>query len=139
MAFVDRTQKLVRCYGLMEMDAERSPGVYGNGSRTLNENIADLGGFLTALDAYQEYLLTNGYFGEPYRDQLRKFYEGYANFWCVQYNNSKWNILLNSDTHSAARLRINGVVMNTDLWYDLYNVNRNSILYLPKEERTYIW
>lgn len=139
MAFEERKQKLVRCYSLLEMDAERSPGVYGNGSRTLNENIADLGGFLTALDAYQEYLLTNGYFGEPYRDQLRKFYEGYANFWCVQYNNSKWNILLNSDTHSAARLRINGVVMNTDLWYDLYDVNRNSILYLPKEERTYIW
>ena len=139
MAFEDRKQKLVRCYSLMEMDADRSPGVYGDGSRTLNENIADLGGFLTALDAYQEYLITNGYIGEPFRDQLKKFYEGYANFWCVQYNNSKWNILLNSDVHSAARLRINGVVMNTDLWYDLYNVDRNSILYLPKEERTYIW
>ena len=29
--------------------------------------------------------------------------------------------------------------MNCDLWYDLYKVDRNNILYLPKERRTYIW
>ena len=36
------------------------------------------------------------------------------------------------DVHSHARIRVNGVVMNTDLWYDLYDVNRNNTLYLPK-------
>ena len=29
--------------------------------------------------------------------------------------------------------------MNSDMWYDLYEVNRNHILYLPPEKRTYIW
>ena len=38
-----------------------------------------------------------------------------------------------------ARLRTNGVVMNTDSWYDLYNVNQNHLLYLPVERRTHIW
>ena len=28
---------------------------------------------------------------------------------------------------------------NTDLWYDLYGVNRNNLLYLPVERRAYIW
>lgn len=36
------------------------------------------------------------------------------------------------------RLRINGVVMNTDAWYDLYNVNQNLLLYLPEKRRAYI-
>ena len=38
-----------------------------------------------------------------------------------------------------SRLRVNGVVMNTDLWYELYDVDRNNYLYLPPERRTYIW
>lgn len=29
--------------------------------------------------------------------------------------------------------------MNTDLWYELYNVDRNNVLYLPPERRTHIW
>lgn len=44
-----------------------------------------------------------------------------------------------TDVHSHARLRVNGVVMNTDLWYDLYDVDRNNLLYLPPERRTKIW
>ena len=29
--------------------------------------------------------------------------------------------------------------MNTDLWYKLYDVNRNNLIYLPRDRRTYIW
>ena len=43
------------------------------------------------------------------------------------------------DVHSHARLRVNGVVMNCDLWYDLFGVDRNCKLYLPQERRAYIW
>lgn len=48
-------------------------------------------------------------------EQLRKFYESYAHLWCVQYGQKKFDILKKSDVHSHARLRVNGVVMNTDL------------------------
>lgn len=139
MAFEERRQNIIQCYNHLEMDPERAPGVYGNGERTQTENIADLGGFLTALDAYKARLKKDGFFGKVYEDQLRKFYECYAHFWCVQYGNDKFNILQKTDVHSHARLRINGVVMNTDLWYYLYDVDRNNYLYLPSERRTYIW
>ncbi|MBQ3880899.1 MAG: hypothetical protein II730_00195 [Bacteroidales bacterium] len=43
------------------------------------------------------------------------------------------------DVHSHARLRTNGVMMNTDLWYDLFEVDRNCKLYLPEEKRAHIW
>ena len=80
-----------------------------------------------------------GYFGKVYDDQLRKFYESFAAFWCVQYDDKKFSILQKTDIHSHVRLRVNGVVMNTDLWYKLYDVNRNNRIYLPRDRRTYIW
>lgn len=141
MAFEDRTQNLINCYSHLEMEpgvVGRS-GIYGDGARTLTENIADLGGFLTVLDAYQARLREQGFGGEELKNQLRKFYESYAHIWSVQYGDNKFSILQKSDVHSHARLRVNGVVMNTDLWYDLYDVDRNNLLYLPPERRTKIW
>ena len=139
MAFEDRRESIIQCYNHMELDPERAPGVYGDGVRTQTENIADLGGFLAVLDAYKARLEREGYTGKSYENQLRKFYESFAHVWCVQYDNAKFDILHKSDVHSHARLRVNGVVMNTDLWYELYNVDKNHILYLPPERRSYIW
>jgi predicted metalloendopeptidase len=139
MNFDDRKQNIINCYDKMPLDEGRDPSAYGDGERTQTENIADLGGFLTALDAYKAHLEAQGFTGENYKEQLRKFYEGFAYSWRVQYNDTKFNILVKSDIHSHARLRVNGVVMNTDLWYELYDVNRDNILYLPPERRTYIW
>lgn len=141
MAFEERCQNIINCYSHLEMEpgVEGRSGVYGDGDRTQTENIADLGGFLTALDAYQAHLDEQGFTGEARNEQLRKFYEAYAHQWCVQYDDTKFNILKTTDIHSHGRLRVNGVVMNTDMWYDLYNVERNNLLYLPKDRRAYIW
>lgn len=35
--------------------------------------------------------------------------------------------------------RVNGVVMNCDRWYELYDVQEGDKLYLPVERRTYLW
>ena len=139
MAFEERRQNIINCYNHLELDPQRAPGVYGDGVRTQTENIADLGGFLAVLDAYKALLEKEGYSGSTYDDQLRKFYESYAHIWCVQYGEEKFSAFQKSDVHSHARLRVNGVVMNTDLWYKLYDVDRNNYLYLPEERRTYIW
>lgn len=139
MNFKERSETLVRTFNLLELDPERDPLVYCDGARTLGENIADLGGFLTALDAYQERLDQQGFTGETRNEQLRKFYESYAHLWCIQYGSNTFEILKHDDVHAHGRLRVNGVVMNTDMWYNLYNVNRNHLLYLPVERRSYIW
>ena len=59
--------------------------------------------------------------------------------WRVLYSDEKLAQFPEKDVHSHARLRTNGVMMNTDLWYDLFEVDRNCKLYLPKERRAYIW
>ena len=139
MNFEDRSTTLVRTYNILELDPVRDPLFFCDGKRTLGENIADLGGFLTALDAYQARLDQQGFTGETRNEQLRKFYESYAHLWCVQYGQNTFEVLKHNDVHAHARLRTNGVVMNTDLWYNLYNVNQNHLLYLPVNRRAYIW
>ena len=139
MNFEERSANLVSTFNLLELDPERDPLFFCDGKRTLGENIADLGGFLAALDAYQMRLDQQGFTGETRNEQLRKFYESYAHLWCVQYGQNTFEILKYNDVHAHGRLRVNGVVMNTDLWYNLYNVNQNHLLYLPAKRRAYIW
>lgn len=139
MAFKERQEQLITCFNLLEFDPVNHPGEFTDGRRTLTENIADLGGLHITLDAYIKRLQEQGYTGENYRAQLRKFYESYADLWRVKYSEEKLADILSTDIHSHGRLRVNGIVMNSDMWYDLFEVSRNHILYLPPEKRTYIW
>ncbi len=139
MAFEERRDLLVACYSHLEIDPVRKPGLYSKGDITQSEDIADLGGFLATLDAYKDRLQADGYTGETMDEQLRKFYESFAYVWRVQYSDEKLAQFPEKDVHSHARLRTNGVMMNTDLWYDLFGVDRNCKLFLPKERRAYIW
>ena len=139
MAFEEEQNKLIDLYSSMEFDPFNYPGQYIDGERTLSENIADLGGFLIAQDAYMARLKELGFTGENYKEQLRKFYESFANLYCMKYSALKINEFLSTDVHAHGRLRVNGVVANCDLWYNLYDVSRNNMLYLPVERRTYIW
>ena len=139
MAFEERRDILANCYSHMEVDPVRAPGVYSDGMNTQGEDIADLGGFLTVMDAYKARLEADGFSGEGLKQQLRKYYESYADLWKSVYSDTKLATFPKKDEHSHARLRVNGVVMNTDLWYELYDVDRNNILYLPPERRAVIW
>ena len=139
MAFEERRDKLVACYSHLEIDPVRKPSLFSKGDVTQTEDIADLGGFHAALDAYKARLTADGYTGETYKEQLRKFFESYAYVWRVQYSDTKLAQFPEKDVHSHARLRVNGVVMNCDLWYDLFGVDRNCKLFLPQERRAYIW
>ena len=43
------------------------------------------------------------------------------------------------DVHSLFRERVNGVVTNTNDWYDLFDVKPTDKLYLAPEKRIRIW
>ena len=132
-----KSENVLAC--VWEYDPVAYPGVFGDGKRTLTENISDLGGFLIARDAYETFLFEQGYNGAEYVKQLKKFYEAYADLYNMKYSPEKLSVIMSSDIHSHGRNRVNGVVMNTDLWYELYDVTRDNVLYLPPERRTYIW
>ena len=44
-----------------------------------------------------------------------------------------------NDPHSLARERVNGVVSNTEAWYDLFGVKPGDKLYREPADRVHIW
>ena len=114
------------------------PNEHINGEKTLNENIADLGGMEIAHDAFVAYCQRQGFKGEDLDEMERKFFQGYAGYRRSKYGYDLYNIKKNS-THALDKERVNGVVMNMDRWYELYNVQWGDYLYLKPENRIHIW
>lgn len=139
MDFIDRQQKLINCYDMLELMPKELPGVYGDGSKTLAENIADLGGLEIAHQAYVTNLKKEGYRGDELVKQEKKFYQAFAELWRSKCTAEWAKTSREKDEHSLGKERVNGVVMNCDRWYELYNVKWGDKLYLKPERRTYIW
>ena len=136
--FDERCKLLVDCYSNMEVAPALMPGVYCDGEKTLSENIADLGGFNVLLDVYTEHLQQQGFRGEGLKVQQRRFFESVADRFRASLSENRLRLIL-EDSHAPYRERVNGMVMNNDLWYELYDVTPDNKLFLPAEKRTKIW
>ena len=144
--FAKRAQQLIDYYSSLDIMPFET-GLKNDGAFTVAENVADLGGFYLAYDSYVKHLKKQGFAGEQLRLQQQRFYEAYAYLWC-----GKWNVThakgrtlgdeangIEKDEHSLFRERVNGVVTNTDDWYDLFDVKPTDKLYLAPEKRIRIW
>ena len=144
--FKKRSQQLIDYYSTFDVMPFET-GLKNDGAFTVAENVADLGGFYLAYDSYMKHLKKQGFKGDQLRLQQQRFYEAYAYLWC-----GKWNVThakgrtlgdeangIEKDNHSLFRERTNGVVTNTDDWYDLFDVKPTDKLYLAPEKRIRIW
>ncbi len=133
--FEERTDKLVEQYNQLEP----LPGLFVNGELTLGENIGDLGGVAIALRAYEMSLegkespIIDGMTG------MERFFLGMAQVWRSKFRDEAVQLRVNSDPHSPAVFRVNGVVPNVDEFYSTFDVAAGDGLYLPSEERVAIW
>src|SRR5712692_8306201 len=133
--FNARAAKLSRQYSSFEP----FPGVHVNGDLTMDENIADLGGVLVALDAYHHSLVGRS---APVLDGLtgdQRFFLGYAQTLRTKKTEDATRQQLVSDPHSPEQYRVNGVVRNIDAWYQAFNVRAGDKLHLSNEKRVRIW
>ena len=117
---------------------EAAPGIYQDGTKTLNENLPDLIGLNIAFDAFNEYLKKNGVTGDALKEAQKDFFEYYTYRYRVNFSQKDFQIHL-ADVHGVEKIRVNGIVQQIDSWYELYNVVEGDALYLPKEERIVIW
>jgi putative endopeptidase len=118
---------------------EPMPGIHVNGKFTMGENIGDLGGVAVAHEAYQMSL--NGKDAAVIDDFTgdQRFFLGYAQVWrAIQRDESLRNQVL-SDPHSPPQYRVNGIVRNTDAWYDAFGIPADGKLALPADKRVHIW
>ncbi len=133
--FQERLQLLVESYGELEV----LPGYYNNSEFTLDENVADLGGFQIAYDALMNKLRSQGATEEELRIEARHYFQAVAHLWSTYNSEMVLIAKTQADEHSASKERVNGVARNTDIWYDLYEVDAEHKLYLEPERRAYIW
>lgn len=133
--FEKRTSALVAQYDAFEA----LPDLHVNGKFTLGENIGDLGGLTIALKAYKialngkESPVMDGFSGE------QRVFIGYAQSWRSKSRDEALRVQINTDPHSPATFRVNGVVRNIPEFYTAFNVQESDSLYLAVDKRVKIW
>lgn len=133
--FEKRTQALIAQYDAFAVFDDLNV----NGTFTLGENIGDLGGLSIALKAYK---MSLGGEPAPVLDGLtgeQRVFIGYAQAWLRKSREEALRRQVNTDPHSPAMFRVNGVVRNVPEFYTAFDVKEDDDLYLPPEERVKIW
>ncbi len=105
----------------------------------MGENIADMGGLTLALEAYHASLhgvpapVLGGLTGD------QRVFLAWAQAWRGKARDDAVRKQVVSDPHAPRQYRVNGVVRNIDLWYQIFDVKPGDKLYVPPEKRVHIW
>ena len=133
--FAARTAKLVA-----QFDAyEALPGLKVNGKLTLGENIADLGGLATALDAM--HTATAGT-TDPMTDGMtrdQRFFVSFATAWRSQMTPDTLKVLVASNPHAPPQFRCAGAPSNLPAFAAAFSCTPGQPLARTEAERVVIW
>ena len=133
--FNERTQVIVDFFNQIEV----LPGLNADGKLTLGENIADHGGLMISMQAFQNATKNNPL---PVIDGFtpeQRFYLSYSNVWAGNVRDEEIRNLTRSDVHSLSRWRVNGTLPHIDDWYKAFGITKESPMFVPAEERLKIW
>jgi putative endopeptidase len=110
-----------------------------DGSLTLSENIADLGGVSIALQALQAYLREQKASTSKTLEAYRDFFESYAVSWRNKDRPKKAKQSLFLDVHAPAPLRVNSIVRQFREFYEAYGIKEGEEGWIPEKDRVYLW
>lgn len=112
--------------------------IFCDGAKTIDEDMADLGGMEIAwYSALKE--LEGKYRGDELQEMKRRFFKSYAVFY-AQYLSLDDKIKSVSDLdHSINEFRVNGIVNNIEDWYSCFNVTSDQKYYLSPDRRVILW
>lgn len=115
-------------------------GTFINGTFTNGENIADLGGVNIAYDALQMYLKDHGNPGEiSGYTQNQRFFLSWGTVWRTLATEQNKLNQVKTDPHSPGYYRSFGPLVNTDAFYNAFDVKPGDKLYKKPEDRVKIW
>eukprot|EP00889_Picochlorum_renovo_P003626 jgi/Picre1/30656/NNA_006017.t1 len=132
--FDELTSRLVEQYSAYEV----LPGVFVNGNLTLGENIADLGGVAVALQAYLKATPEEeaNSVGEDGFTGLQRVLVAYGRIWEQLIRPEFAKLLVETDPHSPARFRVDGVMTNTPEFNTAFACQDRG---LPSKDPIIIW
>jgi putative endopeptidase len=111
--------------------------IHADGSLSLGENIADLGGLNISYQAYKlaskETKPIDGFTPD------QRFYLAYAHLWASNVRDKEILRLTKEDVHSLGRFRVLGPLRNVPNFQKAFNIKEGDYMYLPENERAVIW
>ena len=133
--FSGLTDKLVA-----QFDAyEAMPGKNVNGSLTLGENIADLGGLAVAYDAMKK--ATEGQ-PDPMIDGFtrdQRFFMNWATVWRRNFTDQELDVRLATDPHAPANFRAMGAPSNLPAFAAAYECEAGDAMVRGGDDQVVIW
>ncbi|MEO6138869.1 MAG: M13 family metallopeptidase, partial [Luteimonas sp.] len=118
---------------------EPLPGLHINGKASLGENIADYGGLLLGMEAFQK---TDQYKQGKSIGGLtptQRYYLGYALGWMTQQRPERLRQRLLSDVHAPAKWRVLGPMSNIPEFYQAFGVKPGQPMWRAPQDRVRIW
>ena len=111
-----------------------------NGKFTLGENIGDLGGIHAAFDALALHHQDNG-IPEAIDgfSAEERFFLSWGTIWRAKIRDEALKNQVRTDPHSPGYNRAMQPLKNMDAFYTTFEVKEGDDMYLPKEDRVYIW
>jgi predicted metalloendopeptidase len=133
--YQEKQDKLIHFYE----NVAKKDDIIVSANITIGENIADIGGFLIAEEALVDHLIENKIYGEKQNIYLMEFYKYYAEYWqsIKKFELYKNMNLLNP--HSIAKYRVNCVLVTSERFNKIYNIQKKDKMYLNHYEEYHIW
>jgi putative endopeptidase len=133
--FYKKTKKLVDLYNtFLAVDT-----LHINGSQTLGENIADLGGLRMGYEAFKK---TRQYKENEVIAGLsanKRFFLGWAYAWMINERPETVAVNVKTNNHSPARFRVLGPLSNIPEFYNTFGLIKHNKMWIPEEMRVTIW
>lgn len=110
-----------------------------NGSLTLGENLADIGGLNIAYDAFK---LTDQGKSDKKIDGFtpdQRFFLSFAQVWRIKDRDESMRVRLKTDPHSPEMFRVNGPVYNMEAFYKAFNIPATAKMYIAPANRLGVW
>lgn len=100
-----------------------------DGTLTVSENIADVGGFACALEAAS---LEKDY-------NPKAFFESWVTIWRNIVTEELAKKYLKTDPHSPMKVRGNRLLQNSDIFHEIYQIQKTDKMFLDKTKRVKVW
>ena len=110
-----------------------------NSKLTLGEDLADLGGMVLALSAWQVHTATMTLEARDGLTPEQRFFVGFAQWDCNSARPEKLRVQALTDPHSPGRYRINGVVVNLPAFEKSFACKPGQKMVKPEAERCKVW
>lgn len=123
--FKEKTNKVIDFYNKVEV----SPGKTINGQLTIGENIADISAMACLLDILEKMPNAN----------YKEFFESYADGYRCARTKEYEDELLNLDSHSPYKFRVNVVLQQFEKFYETYGITEKDKMYVKPEDRVQVW